>query len=138
MYLGRYRLGDWLPLRLTTTNGSGVAVTPDATPKAYLWQGGTNVETRLLPAVEQSRMTGSFAEQVLLGVGYTTGNALVVFQWVAGGVTLQEVAYFEVLAGGSVEGSATAMYFFARPEGGLVLRQLPGGLITAGRNPYVP
>lgn len=139
MHLGRFRVGDYLPLRLVVMDAGRTPAVPDAAPTAYLWKasGPTKLATLTLSVDETARTTGMFALPYLLDATFAAGNHVVVFKWAVAAVAQQRVAVFEIVAGGGSEGDVAAMHVLERPEGTWVLRQHGRGMVTAGRGPKV-
>lgn len=137
MYLGRYQLGQYVPLRLVTQTVAGAPTLPDAAPTLYTWSGTSKIETLLVPAIDQKRTTAMFFLPLFLGSLYAVGNYRVVYQWANSSVTNQAVDTFEIVTGGDALGDVAAMHAYDCPDGTFVVRQVGRGLLTVGRGPHV-
>lgn len=139
-FIGRYKLGDWLPLQLQTVNGSRVATTPDDVPTVKLFNSsGTMVYSQKLPVIERYVQTGRFYALVLLGRAFSTDTYTAVYYWTTGSGAYNglEADNFDIVDGGHYDGNVIGMYFFDRPQAKYIVYQTDSGVLIQGRNPTV-
>lgn len=130
MDLGRFRRGDWIPLKFTLQQ------IPDAIPIAVILDSNSDqIASLLMPACDAGRLTYSLPVQVSLS--YSVGNFSVFYHYIlAGTATLQQAA-FEVVPGGDSGGSVISLYSIDRPEVRSIVAQLDSGVLVLGRSPTV-
>lgn len=137
-YLGRYQLGQTVPLRVQTLNANSVAATPDDVPTVKLWDAaGNRVLTAKMPAVERYIQTGRFLLPVFLNGQFAAGLYQAVYYYGIAGYHGLESDTFEVLPGGHADGSVISMYFLDRPQARYIVYQTDAGVLIQGRNPTV-
>ena len=143
--LGRYQLGQRVPLTLCTYAGDGVPRAPDAAPYADLYMGLPGfslVETVRLSPVERYQATGVFRNYLFLGSKYAaafdedTQQLWVVYRYTFSTVAHQQRATFRLVAGGDAAGGAVALREYTKPEARYILQHANDGL-EYGRNPTV-
>ena len=133
-YIGRHQLGDSLSLILNTRSGADIPVAPDDAPRADIFNSSnTKVASYDLPIDDTTLYV--FRLKIPLGSTFTTGTYRVVYRYKANGAVKLVLDYFQIVAGGSAEGSPVAMFPWARPEANYVILQTDGGKVYQGRNP---
>jgi len=138
-YLGRYQLGDFVPLLVRTKDEDGIitipTVTSDQAPIAAIWSDSAKVENLRLPVVDLS--LGLFGGRVQLTSNYAVGQYFAAATWTVGGKTVvgDAVFTFEVVAGGDSDGAVIAMKEYLRPEAVNLVFEKDGGKVLCGRNP---
>lgn len=138
-YLGRFQIGQEVPLILWTRDRDRTPAFPDSHPLArVVASDGTHVESVQMPVSDRYQVTGLFRYQLPLGAGYSTGKYTVEYQYTVSGYPGLLLASFEVVAGGDVGGPVISLYAVERPEARYVVAQLGTGRLVAGRNPTVP
>lgn len=133
MSLGRFQLGQSVPLSLSVVNSGGSPVWPDAAPTATITDSGSHVIAEFKMA-----MTGAsyvFSADEFLGLDYTLGTYSLSYQWFVGGSSVSASDSFDVAPGGDAGGRVISMYAYSRPEASYVVGQLSSGNIVQGRNP---
>lgn len=138
MYLGRFQLGDSIPLSLGTRTGDGVLgpQLPSAAPVAKTYDAsGTLVETIKLPIKNRYKVTAYFEKRHRLSSSYSAGRYLIVYQWVISATTYQAAAVFDIIEGGNADGAVIALQGVSRPEAIKVLYETESGKLNVGRNP---
>ena len=139
MNLGRYQLGDWLPLTLVTHNAAGTRTLPDAAPTAKIVDAsGTTIDTINMPISKSKAFTISEFEYLLrLDSDYSAGVYMVFFRWATGSGAFSggQSKQFEILAGGDSDGNVMGMAWMPKPQSADIVYQLDGGALLAGRNP---
>jgi hypothetical protein len=139
MYLGRFQLGDRLPLVVLTRDGSGQPELPDAAPGAALYPPGATAPavSLELPPADPIGSPGLFLHALHLGRLFAAGEYRVRYSWTAGGLPRSATGSFTILPGGHPDGTVIAMYRFRRPHADFIIQQLDGGVRVKGRNPTV-
>lgn len=133
-WLGRYQVGDFVPLVLQSTTTAGVAVTPTvAAVTAKLYNAsGVLVTTISLGLNNKVQTVGLFRSRWL---ATAVGVWMVVYDW-SDGTAQKKVERFEVVAGGSSSGAVVALHATELPEATYLLLQGANGTLYYGRNPY--
>lgn len=135
-YLGGYQLGDSIPLRLTCRASEAPAM-PDNPPQAKVFSGTTVVASHLMPIEDRYAVTAQFAYPLFLDGTFSAGQYTVVYYYAISGTPHIETDSFDVLPGGSVNGSVVSSYFFERPQANYVVKAQEDGNVTWGRNPTI-
>lgn len=131
--LGRFQLGDFVPLAVLTVDHTGFPTMPDAAPVATVADGsGTAVATLKLALLN---VATQFGLPWFLGVGATLGTYTVQYAFTVAGHAGTATDTFEVIPGGDPGGAIISMFAFDRPEATYVVAQLTSGLLVQGRNP---
>lgn len=137
-YLGRYQLGQLVPLSLVTRSADRAPAVPDTAPIAKVYNsGGTLVATKKMPVVDRDAQTGLFQYPLFLGPEYATGEYMVDIGYLISASAFAETFTFEVVAGGDSDGEVIAMYFYERPHAEHIVYQVSSGRLKQGRNPRV-
>ncbi len=136
MYLGRFILGEEVPLTALAEAGGGERLQP-ATPASWTVYDadGDRVAGGLMPARDRGRVTGLFRHDLQLGSAYAAGRYLVRVSWADGSYCRQEASCFDVVAGGHADGQVVSQRFLSRPGGDAVVRKTDGGKRYIGRRP---
>lgn len=134
-YLGRYRLGDDVPLTLQCVDASGTASVPTEAPYADVWNASAKIMTLRLPVADKFQATGLFHQLLRLGIDFATGHYRVVYRYLVGSFVGQEVDVFQIVAGGDVGGPVLAMHAYDRADATFIVHQLSSGRLVKGRNP---
>jgi hypothetical protein len=137
MYLGRYRVGDAVPLTLQTVNTSDTATAPDRAPYAFLWSPSALVATIRMPIHAAFRTTGLFKYLLRLGHKFAVGNYNVVYRYDIASAREQHVDVFDIVDGGRHDGPILSMHTFDRPDSVFILQHVASGRILRGRNPVI-
>lgn len=139
-FIGRYKLGDAVPLYVKTVDTNGVATLPDDCPTVKVWNSsGTLILNQKMPIIERFTQTGNFCYPLFLGVLWATGTYTAVYYWTTGSQTFNglDCDTFEIVDGGNKDGNVIAMYFFDRPQAKYVVYETDSGVLIQGRNPTV-
>lgn len=137
-YLGRFQVGQDLPLWCAVRDQHGSLALPTTTPPvADIYNLDTHAHVE---SVEVSRLRGSRVDSVyamphLLGFKYTTGRHAIVYRATAGGFTGYTISIFEVVPGGDTSGPVIALHTFSAPGGDQTMGQLGSGAIARGSRP---
>lgn len=138
MYLGRYTLGQWLPIPLDAVIGSGAAVTPTAAPTVTIYDAAwTAVESAKKIAPRDRTATGSFEREFYLGSDYAVGLYTARAVFASGGSNFIRLYRFEIVGGGHDDGSFIGMVFFEKPDSPHIVAQQDGGDLVPRRNPRI-
>lgn len=139
-YLGRYQMGQTIPLYLPCHTAAKQLSLPDLPPQLKVFDASKNlVEQHLMPIEDRYVVTGWFRFPLFLGRLYSTGYYSVVYYYTTGGKTYNglDTDCFEVVGGGDVRGAVIGTYFYDRPEARYIVQGLESGSIIKGRNPTV-
>jgi len=137
-YLGRYRLGERVPLALQCVTLAGVPTWPDAAPYADVWNAaGTKIKTVRMVVVDRFRVTGLFTRRLFLGAEFAVGSCRVVYRYTTNSAVDvgQDHDYFELIGGGHADGPVISMHAFDRPGALYVVHGTAAGRLLRGRNP---
>lgn len=138
MDLGRYQIGDEVPLPLLCLNSSERPADPDEAPRVAVYGGaGGAVADFALPVCDKAETVGWFLGRLYLGGDYAEGHYEVVSRWAVGGTQGGRVDTFEVVAGGAESGQVIAMHSYERPHSNFMVQQRTSGRLYKGRNPRV-
>lgn len=138
MYRGRFQQGQEVPLSLLVLNSSGTPAAPDAAPTIRVYnQSGTAVYTDSVPVLDRFGQTGLFGFNLFLDERFPTGIYAAVYQWAVSSSNRADYDRFEVLAGGSRQGSIVSMEYYHRPQADFVVQSTFAGTVLKGRNPSV-
>lgn len=138
--LGRFILGDEVPLGVQCVNGSGVPSAPTSAPTMQIYtSAGTAVLSKQIPPQDQYSATGWFGYKQALNSSFATGRYYVRYEYDVGGTTYAgEVDAFEIVDGGSTDGQILSMFFLDRPDGNdYMLVQTDQGTLGVNRGPKV-
>lgn len=142
MYLGRYQLGEDMPLPLTTVDASNLPTAPDNAPVAQIFNSsGTQVMSGRMPVMDRygtSTACTFFMLPVYLSGDYSAGLYSYVLTWNIAAAPFVETGTFEVVAGGDSNGTVIAMTFFHKPQADFVVYQTDAGKLRRGRGPKLP
>ncbi len=139
-YLGRFQLGQAVPLWDLVRDQHGEPALPTAEPpeaRVYNLDTRRFVETVRLTRSRRSRSDSVYARALPLGPLYSLGRHAVTFRAPSGGFTGYNTAIFEVVAGGDAAGPVLATHTLAAPGGDQVLAQLGDGALAKGSRPRV-
>jgi len=136
MFIGRYQLGQSVPIAVQTEGAPGKPELSDDVPVADLFTAaGALVLSKRLPIVDRFGVTGWFLLPVFLDETFEEGNYLVNVHWADDGDARAKTYRFEIVPGGDTDGAVVAMHAYDRPHGKFLVQQLDSGRIVAGRNP---
>ena len=137
--LGRYRLGEWVPIAFSGTSAAATPTLPDSQPTITIWDASdvsSSVATISPPIRDRYKITALFTHWIRLSSTYSTGKTYIAdCSAVVGGVTFRTQIQWETIAGGSTDGNVIGAVFVDRPEARQIVYQLDGGKLQARRNP---
>lgn len=136
--LGRFRIGDHVPLQCVSLNGSRVPVKPDQAPTATIYNASGVIEGVRLPVKDRYNTAVAatfFQKRHRLSSSYSTGFHYVSYTWEHSGAQKGGVDTFEVIAGGDSDGAVISAGKLERPDGAHFIYQTDSGALRAGRNP---
>ena len=137
MWLGRYQLGQTVPLRLQCRNAASVAFLPSQPPLAKVFGASGLVRSKAMPILDRYVITGLFQLPLYLDGQFAPGLYESVYHFTDGSYYGIEVDNFEVVGGGNAAGAIVSMHWYERPHAAFVVAELETGNIFAGRNPRV-
>lgn len=144
MWIGRYTVGQSIPLGLTSTDPSGTPTLPDSAPVAEIYDNATiQVGSDIsLPIVDPYALDTFGATNCLFGREYrlhssfSPGRYQIIYKWVLSGVTYKRCAEFDVMYATTHHGQTIGLFGVPRSTGLLVHFDLESGRIQMGRNPH--
>lgn len=135
-YLGRYRLGEIVPIILQTLDDSLTPTNPTNAPVAVVYDSSDSaVRSVKLPIMDQADVTGLFHYPLSLDNVFSAGTHEVIVHFTVGSTIKVVILSFEIVAGGDYDGSGIEMYYFRHPLRNYLLLQTDAGLIRKLRNP---
>ncbi len=142
MYLGRYRIGEYVPLAVWCRNAAGTPTLPDIAPTAIIYTDEASLLTIKIPICDKYHQTGFFLRNFYLNSRFVdsdleTGFIRVLYQYTLSSVSYSSEDVFEIIAGGSTDGVGISSYFYRRPQQSFVLVQAEGGSLLKKRNPRI-
>ncbi len=136
-YLGRYQVGQDVPLFVQCVDSNGDPTVPDGSPVARFYREGLLVRAGEVPVETDPDAVGRFRGRYRLTDGDTPGHYAVVYRYGTFGLSRADSASFEVVAGGDNSGPVIAGYTFTRPDGDTFLSHLAAGRVATGQTPYL-
>lgn len=136
-YIGRFQLGEILPLRLQCRTSAATEVAPTAAPTYQIYKTNDTAivaATKLGPYIKGA-LTGWFAGEEFLDSTFSAGRYNVVYTWASGGSTYRRTDTFEVTAGGNTTGQYIGQKFVRFPHADYVVGLADGGTLEWRRNP---
>lgn len=134
MYLGRYRLGEVVPIVITAQTAGEVPTEPDACPTVIVYDSGGSVETKRMAIIDRYEVTAVFFAPVYIGAEYSTGYHTAEAWWTITN-PFSKVFTFQVIAGGHRDGPILAMGEMSFPAASYILGHTSLGRIRRFRNP---
>ena len=137
MFLGRYMLGQLVPLQVWTRDSAETPTAPIIAPHADVFApGGTKIVSQKLPVMDSGAITGYFLYQLSLDARFTTlGTYTVSTNYILGSSSYVEEDTFFLQAGGHVEGAVEGMHLLRIPNADFVLLHTDSGRVVRLRNP---
>ena len=134
MYLGKFAVGDRIPLTVITVDGDTVATAADSVPKVYFYTpAGTNVAVVNVPKVDY--VNHRHMESYRVPSSLTTQKHILVYEWAVSN-TYHTADSCEIISGGNAAGNVFSLRTVNRPGGQWVVYATENGNIKAGFEPY--
>lgn len=137
MAIGRYQVGDFVPVVLLTRTPDGVLHVPDDDPDIKLYRNGSLVTTTTMEQLDPNRNVELYVlryQPNAIGVWTAVMSYDVTADMVT--TTYTVVESFTVVAGGSDVGALVAVHAMRLLEHDYLVCQADGGTLRYGRNPY--
>ena len=137
-YLGRYQLGQFVPLQVLVQDQAGTPAEPTLrTPMARITALGSGqlVMTVSLHHLRRNRVGPVYVHQLRLASDYLPGRYGVLYQVPTGSFLGAGLALFEVVPQGDPAGPVIATTVVTQPAGDQVLAQVGGGQLVLGQKP---
>lgn len=128
------QLGQFLRKTIPITDGSGTPVAPTAAPRLRTYDPTFSLVDNV-PMTPAGFDTGMFTGKVFLDGDYSPGLYTGLVTWSSSGNDYSSGFSFEVLAGGSAAGQVVGMSAVEYHGRQVIVAQLDGGTIKAGRDP---
>jgi hypothetical protein len=141
VFRGQHQLGAEVPVGVQCTDASGEPAAPDAAPTITIYSaaGAKIVENKKIPPKDRADSLGFFEHFVRLGSDFTVGAYSVLYKWATGGGAFSGCAvdYFEVIPGGSSDGTVLGLHYYDAGHAQFLVQQTDAGIIKTGKNPRV-
>ncbi len=140
MYLGRYRVGEYVTLAVWCRTTAGVATFPDIAPTAIIYTEDASLVTMKMPVCDKYGVRGFFlkpfyVDSRFISSALETGFMRVLYQYEIDSIAFADEDLFEIVAGGTTDGVGISSYYYRRPQQSFVLVQAEGGRLLKKRNP---
>lgn len=136
MFIGRFQLGEIVPIVVWARNNAGTPAVPSSHPEARIYDAaGTLVQTHSLPLVDSADTVGRFRYELPLGTQYAVGYYDVKIEYTISAVVYAELMSFQVLAGGHTDGALIAAELYNSPHSPWLVAETDRGALLAHRNP---
>ena len=141
MYLGRYQLGEVVPVVVQCRNRNQKPVRPDIAPLAAIYRldssGAVPVTSRYMSMREKSALTSFFQLDLFLNATLFVngGQHVAIVTYTSEGADQVEEEFFEIVGGGNELGVVTGLHYWERPEARQLVMLTQLGTLRAGRNP---
>lgn len=134
MSLGRFILGQFVPISVTTKSGE-TPFAPTFAPVFRVYDAeGVFVAAGKMPPSDRG-VTGEFAFNLRLNDDFDLGNHSVCITYMADGSARIAVQHFEVVAGGDPAGAVVSQYFYDRPHASFIVTRLDSNARQLLKNP---
>lgn len=137
MYLGRYYVGEIVPLSYQTVNSSGSPTLPDNPPVIDIRSSVGLVRQVKSPILDRYNATGLFLFPLRLDSAFSAGTYSAIYYATAGGFQNLDFDTFQIVAGGDSEGCILTHYYWQRPEATFLIQQTEAENLLLRRNPSV-
>jgi hypothetical protein len=118
-----------------TRNASGRVVLPTAAPTVDVFLGSSKIYSGLVMfPTDRLQVPGLFVLPIRLSL-LDPGIYNCVVRWTSGSFHGVLLINFQIVDGGSSNGTCLAMAYFAPPAGQFLVRQTDAGIILQGKNP---
>ena len=135
MYLGRYKLGEFLPLTVWCRTAALAPALPVTAPVAMVYSDSSLVTSFKMPIRDRYVVTGFFQHALRLDGRFGIGHYQVVYNYITGSVAKGQVDSFEIVAGGHADGMGISLYYCRRPTSDFFVLHCDGGRVVRRRNP---
>ena len=137
MYVGRFALGQFVPLFAACRDGNGDAVSPTSAPTFTVYKSTdtpiSGADTVPMPPLAKDDQTGLFLYHLRLGSSFSTGRYHVLIEYAYSGGTGAIQRVFEVIGGGHSSGAYLAIHQYRRPHASYLVGQLDSGTLEFRR-----
>ena len=138
MYIGRYQIGQVVPISVVTADASDNPSDPDDVPIARIYRGSTFVASARMSVRDRFSQRAYFDHQLrLMGGDYQVGQHTVIYTYKISGSAIAKQSHFQVVPGGDEGGTVISMTTYKRPEAQFVVAQLTSGRLVFGRGPTI-
>lgn len=143
-WIGRYTVGQSIPLLMCSTDASNTPTLPDAAPIAEIYDNGTiQVGSDIsLPIIDKYALDTSGANNCIFGLPYrlhssfSAGRYTIIYKWTISAVEYKTVRCFDVKYASNHHGTTIGLFGVPRTTGMTVHHDLESGRIQMGRNPH--
>lgn len=141
MYLGRFKLGDFLPIPAWCVNSSREEVSPTVAASYTIYDVADSIITgandaKMIPHDKATR-TGWFYAEHRLGSAFAVGRHNILVEWASGGSNFGEVHCFEIVAGGHTSGGYIGLEHVQSPQAKYVVGLLDSGSVEIRKGPSI-
>ncbi len=135
MYLGRYKVGEIVPVTVVTTPVSEVPTEPDQCPSVIVYSTAGPLDSLRMVIVDRFAVTALFFAPVFVHAEYSAGYHHAVACWKISGSAFEQTFTFCVTAGGHRDGPILALGEMSFPAVSYLLGQTRLGRIRKFKNP---
>lgn len=137
MNLGRYQLGDTVPITIQTVAANDVPTDPTSVPTIRTYtSAGTLIDTDLKVPRLGVGTTGLFRKNLFLGSTYAAGKYCVRASYTVTNLKCP-LFFFEVLPGGNAKGAYRALAYYDKMIGDLIVGETDTGELEIKQRPYL-
>lgn len=134
MFLGKFAVGDRIPLTVVTVDGDTAATAADSVPRVYFYTpAGTNVAAVNIPKLDY--VNHRHTESYRVPSSLSAQKHILVYEW-AVSHTYHTADTCEIIAGGSSAGNVHSLRTVNRPGGQWLVMATEDGNVKAGFEPY--
>lgn len=136
-YLGRFQLGQFMPLDVQCFANSVTEVAPTSAPTFTVYKADdTPVVSDVKMAIQaKGSLTGWFRGEIFLNATYSAGRYHGIIEYASSGSSYSEEFVFDVIPGGNATGEYIGMYFYERPHARFCIGLSDAGTLEFRRNP---
>lgn len=140
-WIGRFILGDFLPLHVMCINGSLVEAAPTTAASYTIYDSSGTVITgaddvKMAPHDKPTR-TGWFYAEHRLGSNFSAGRHDVLVEYTVSGSVRTRQFCFEIVAGGHTSGAYIGLEYQASPQARFVVGLPEAGTLEQRKGPSV-
>lgn len=139
--LGRFKLGDFLPLHVEAINGSRAEGSPSAAPNYTIYNSSGTVVTgaddlKMIPHDKPTR-TGWFYAEHKLGSNFAVGRYDVLVESTISASVYPRRYCFEIVGGGHTSGGYIGLEHVPSPQAKYIVGMLDEGTVEIRKGPSI-
>lgn len=134
-YLGRYRLGDYVPLRVECRSLAASEANPTAAPTVTVYNSSGTVITDDVALPPWTKRDGYFQREQRLDSTYAVGRYVALVEYTATSEAFRKLLIFEVIDGGHTSGGYMGIQFHPSPRDRYVVGLTDGLTLEQRKKP---